>query len=92
MTENSNDTKLPVLITLGFVAMGVIIAAIGGLSSGSVFGGVVAALGAIPSCWGMWVGIQQKTQGTLLFSVLGFLTALAVAIVLIGLRVFHWFA
>ena len=91
MTENSNDTKLPVFITLGFVVIGLIIAAIGGISHGSVFGGVVASLGAIPACWGMFIGIQQKTQATLLFSVLSFLTALAVAVVLIGLRVFHWF-
>lgn len=86
------DSKTPVLVAFAFVAIGIVIAALQGISHGSIAGGVIAALGAIPACFGMWKGIQQETQGTLAISVVAVLVALAVGGVLIVLRVIHWVA
>jgi hypothetical protein len=86
------DSKTPVFIALAAVAVGIVIAAVQGITHGSILGGVVAALGAIPACFGMWKGIQQETQGTLAMSVGTVLLSLGVAAVLIVLRVIHWVA
>jgi hypothetical protein len=86
------DSKTPVFIALAAVAVGIVIAAVQGITHGSILGGVVAALGAIPACFGMWKGIQQETQGTLAMSVGTVLLALGVAAVLIVLRVIYWVA
>ncbi|MBL0212734.1 MAG: hypothetical protein IPQ07_02505 [Myxococcales bacterium] len=86
------DSKTPAFIALIAVAIGIAIAAIQGLTHGSIAGGVIAALGAIPACFGMWKGIQQETQGTLAMSVVAVLVALGVGGVLIVLRVVHWVA
>jgi hypothetical protein len=84
------DSKTPALAAFGLVAIGIVIAAIQGLSHGSIGGGIVAALGAIPACVGMWKGIQQETQGTLAISVAAVLVSLAVGAALIVLRVVAW--
>lgn len=84
------DSKMPVFVALAFVALGVVIAAAQGFTKGSIAGGVVAALGAIPACFGMWKGIQQETQGTLALSVTAVLASLGVGAVLIILRIVHW--
>jgi TRAP-type C4-dicarboxylate transport system permease small subunit len=84
------DTKTPALVAFVMVATGIAIAAVQGLVHGSIVGGVIAALGAIPACYGMWKGIQQETQGTLAVSVAAVLVALAVGGVLIVLRVVSW--
>jgi hypothetical protein len=84
------DTKTPAVIALVLVAVGVAIAAMQGLTVGSIAGGVIAVLGAIPACYGMWKGIQQETQGTLALSVVSVLLSLAVGGTLIVLRVVHW--
>ena len=86
------DSKTPVFIALAAVAIGIVIAAVQGITHGSILGGVVAALGAIPACFGMWKGIQQETQGTLAMSVGTVLLSLGVAAILIVLRVIHWVA
>lgn len=86
------DSKTPVFVALVAVAIGIVIAAMQGLTHGSIAGGVIAALGAIPACFGMWKGIQQETQGTLAMSVMTVLLALGVGGVLIVLRVVHWVA
>lgn len=86
------DSKTPVFVALAAVAVGIVIAAVQGITHGSILGGVIAALGAIPACFGMWKGIQQETQGTLAMSVGTVLLALGVAAVLIVLRVIHWVA
>lgn len=92
MGEPVTDTKMPAMIAFVFVALGIVIAAIGGggLFHGSILGGVLALAGAIPACLGMWKGIQQETQGTLAMSVLAVLVSLGVAALLIILRVVHW--
>jgi len=84
------DSKTPALAAVGMVVLGLVIAAMQGLSHGSIAGGVIAALGAGPACFGMWKGIQQETQGTLAISVGAVLLSLAVGGLLIVLRVVHW--
>lgn len=86
------DSKTPALAAFGMAVLGLVIAAIGGLSHGSMAGGIIAALGAIPACYGMWKGIQQETQGTLAISVGAVLVCLGIGGLLIVLRVIHWLA
>lgn len=84
------DSKTPALAAFGLVVLGLVIAAAQGFTHGSIAGGVIAAAGAIPACFGMWKGIQQETQGTLAISVGAVLVSLAVGGLLIVLRVIHW--
>jgi peptidoglycan biosynthesis protein MviN/MurJ (putative lipid II flippase) len=84
------DTKTPVYIALAMVAAGILIAAVQGIARGSLGGGILAAAGAIPACFGMWKGIQQETQRTLALSVTSVLLALGVGGILIVLRVVYW--
>ena len=78
-------------MAFGLVVFGLVIAAVQGLTRGSVAGGVIAALGAVPGLYGMWKGIQQETQGTLAISVVSVLVSLGVGGLLILLRVVDWF-
>jgi TRAP-type C4-dicarboxylate transport system permease small subunit len=84
------DTKTPVVVAFVMVVAGIAIAAVQGIVHGSLVGGIIAAAGAIPACYGMWKGIQQETQGTLALSVGAVLVSLAVGAVLIVLRVVSW--
>ena len=87
------DSKTPAMVAFGMIVLGLVIALIqGGVTHGSIVGGVIAALGAIPACFGMWKGIQQETQGTLAISVGAVLASLAVGGILIVLRIVHWIA
>jgi hypothetical protein len=81
------DTKTPAMVAFAMVVVGLAIAAVQGFFHGSILGGVIAAAGAIPACYGMWKGIQQETQGTLAISVTAVLVSLAVGGVLIVLGV-----
>jgi hypothetical protein len=85
------DSKTPALIAFGLVVLGLMIAAVQGLTHGSILGGLIAASGSIPACFGMWKGIQQETQGTLAASVTAVLVSLGVGGILILLRVVDWF-
>jgi hypothetical protein len=85
------DSKTPALVAFGLVVLGLMIAAVQGLTHGSILGGLIAASGAIPACFGMWKGIQQETQGTLATSVAAVLVSLGVGGILILLRVVDWF-
>jgi TRAP-type C4-dicarboxylate transport system permease small subunit len=79
------------MAAFALVVVGLVIAVIqGGVSHGSLTGGIIAACGAIPACYGMWKGIQQETQGTLAISVGAVLVALAAGGLLIVLRVVDW--
>jgi hypothetical protein len=84
------DNKTPAFAALGLVAIGIVIAAVQGFVHGSIGGGIIALLGTIPSCFGMWKGIQQETQGTLGLSVVALIASLLVGGLLIVLRVIHW--
>jgi hypothetical protein len=81
------DTKTPAIIAVVMAVAGIAIAATSGLTHGSILGGVIAGLGAIPACYGMWKGIQQETQGTLAVSVGAVLLSLGVGAILIVLAV-----
>ncbi|MBA3819121.1 MAG: hypothetical protein H0X17_09540 [Deltaproteobacteria bacterium] len=85
------DSKTPAMVAFGLVVLGIAIAAVQGFTRGSILGGVIAASGAIPACYGMWKGIQQETQGTLAMSVGAVLVSLGVGAILILLRVVDWF-
>jgi hypothetical protein len=85
------DSKTPALVAFGLVGLGLMIALVQGLTHGSILGGLIAASGAIPACFGMWKGIQQETQGTLAISVTAVLVALGVGGLLILMRVVDWF-
>jgi hypothetical protein len=84
------DSKTPAFVAFGMIAVGLLIALAQGLTHGSIAGGIIAALGAAPACYGMWKGIQQETQATLALSVGAVLLALAVGGILIVLRVLNW--
>jgi hypothetical protein len=84
------DSKTPALAAFGLIVFGLVIAAVQGLTRGSIAGGVIAGLGTIPACYGMWKGIQQETQGTLAISVTAVLASLGVGALLIVLRVVDW--
>ena len=85
------DSKTPAFVAYGLVVLGLMIAAVQGLTSGSILGGLIAASGAIPACYGMWKGIQQETQGTLAMSVVAVLVSLGVGGLLILMKVVDWF-
>lgn len=82
----SPDSKLPVAISLAFVAVGLIIGLIGGFTSGSWAGGIIAAMGVFPAMVGLWKGVQQENQGTLGLSVVAVLVSLGVGGLLIVLK------
>ena len=83
--------KTPAYVAFGLAVLGIVIAALqNGVLHGSILGGIIAAGGAIPACFGMWKGIQQETKGTLAISVTALLLALAAGGMLIVLRVMHW--
>lgn len=84
------DSKTPAFVAFALIAAGIAIAAAQGLLGGSIFGGIVAASGAIPACFGMWKGIQQETQGTLAISVIAVLASLGVGGILIILKIVDW--
>jgi hypothetical protein len=84
------DSKTPALAAVGMVVLGLVIAALSGITGGSIVGGLIAGLGAVPACYGMWKGIQQETQGTLAISVGAVLLSLAVGAILILLRFVDW--
>jgi hypothetical protein len=48
------DTKTPALVAFAMVVIGIAIAAVQGITHGSIAGGIIAAAGAIPACYGMW--------------------------------------
>src|SRR5215211_2104798 len=81
------DRKTPAIVAFVMVVIGIAIAAVQGITHGSIFGGILAASGAIPACYGMWKGIQQDTQGTLAVSVTAVLASLVIGALLIVLRV-----
>lgn len=78
------------MIAFALIGVGILIAAMQDLKHGSIGGGIVAALGTIPGCYGMWKGIQQEGQGSLAASVSAVVLSLAVGAVLIVLRVINW--
>lgn len=87
---SSPKVQTPLLISVGLVAAGVIIAAIGGITAGSILGGVIAALGVVPACWAAWAGMQRETQASLGLAILLVFVSLGVGGLLLLLRVVDW--
>lgn len=90
MSNPVPDSKTPIFVALGLVAVGLVIGLAFGFTKGTILGGVIAAAGAIPAAVGMWKGIQQQTQTTLAMSVGVLLLSLGVGGLLIVLRVIDW--
>lgn len=88
--SSSTRTKAPILLSLGLIAAGIVIAAAGGLTGGSVAGGAIAALGAVPACYAAWLGMQKETQGSLAMALLLVFASLGVGGILLLLRVVDW--
>jgi hypothetical protein len=86
----STRTQAPLLLSLALIAVGVIVAAIGGITSGSVLGGVIAALGLVPACYAAWLGMQKETQASLGMALLLVFVSLGVGGILLLLRVVDW--
>ena len=82
---SASETKLPNLVALVFIILGLVIG-----SFGSILGAVIAGLGVVPACWGIWTGMQQQTQGGLVWSIVLAMASLGVAALLIVLRVVDW--
>jgi len=87
---SSTRTQAPLLLSLGLIATGVIIATVGGLTSGSILGGIIAALGLVPACYAAWLGMQKETQGSLGMALLLVFVSLGVGGILLLLRVVDW--
>lgn len=88
-----NDTSLgkaPPLVALFMVLAGVIIAILGRLGAAAIIGGLIAGLGVVPSIYGLWTGIQQKTQTTMALAILTLFLSLGVGIILLLISVFGW--
>ena len=62
---SKSSVQTPLFISLALVVVGLILGAIGGISSGSIAGGIIAACGIIPAAWAAWAGMQQETQKSL---------------------------
>jgi hypothetical protein len=87
---SSTRTQAPLFLSLALIAAGVIIAAAGGIASGSVLGGVIAALGALPACYAAWLGMQKQTQASLALALLLLFASLGLSGILVLLRVVDW--
>lgn len=83
------SAKVPQLITVGLVVVGVVIALVSG-PLGKIVGGGVAASGVLPSGWSAWLGIQQETQASMAISLVLGLAALGVGALLVVLGVVDW--
>lgn len=89
MASSVPDSKTPVLVAFGFIALGIVLAAMHGIVHGSIGGGILAAIGVIPALIGMWKGLQQETQNTLALAVTAVILSLGVGGVLIVLGIVH---
>jgi len=87
---SSSRTQAPLLLSLALIAAGVILAAVGGITSGSVLGGVIAALGVVPALYATWLGMQKETQSSLGMALLLVFASLGVGGILLLLRVVDW--
>ena len=89
MSKSSAQT--PLFISLALVIVGLVLGAIGGLTSGSILGGVIAACGTIPAGWAAWAGMQQETQKSLAGALAMLFVSLGVGGLLIILGIINLF-
>ncbi len=83
---SNQNSSMPLFASAALVIAGLVIGAISGLSSGSLLGGVLALAGLFPACYSAWLGVQQETQTTLLYSILLVLASVGVG----GLLIILW--
>lgn len=81
------DTKLPALAAFGLAAIGLVLGLVLGGLTGTIVGCLIVLLGAAPAIYGMWKGLQQATQTSLLLSVVALIFSLAAAALLIILNI-----
>lgn len=82
--------KIPPLVSLLMVIVGALISVLGGFGVSAIIGGAIAAAGCMPASYGIWTGMQQKTQATLAFSLLMLILSLVIGVLLIVLSVLGW--
>ena len=88
-----NDTatgKLPPLISFLMVIVGALISILGGFGVAAIIGGLIALAGAMPASYGIWTGMQQKTQATLGLSLLMLLVSMGAGLLLLLLSILGW--
>jgi len=82
----SSASKLSHVAALACVLIGIL----SGLFGRPIIGAEIAAIGVIPACYGMWMGIQFETQGALLRSILLLVLALGTAALLVVAALLGW--
>ncbi|HTE55058.1 MAG TPA: hypothetical protein VK698_29605 [Kofleriaceae bacterium] len=87
---STTRTQAPLLLSLALIAAGVIVTAVGGLASGSIVGGIIAACGAVPALYATWLGMQKQTQSSMGMALLLVFASLGVGTLLLLLRVVDW--
>lgn len=88
---SKSSVQTPLFISLALVVVGLILGAIGGLGSGSIVGGIIAACGIIPAAWAAWAGMQQETQKNLAGALAMVFVSLAVGGLLLILGIINLF-
>ncbi len=84
------SAKVPLLISLAFVGIGLVLGLIGGSAGTLIAGGVIAAAGVIPAAWGAWAGMQGETQAGLSGALGMVFLSLGVGGLLVILGIIDW--
>ena len=84
------NAKTPIFMSLAFVVIGLVLGAIGGITSGSILGGIIAGCGIIPAAWGAWSGMQQETQTSLAGAIAMLFVSVGVGGLLLVLGIIDW--
>jgi hypothetical protein len=91
MSETPNG-KTPPLIAAALILVGILVGVLTRSPGGLIAGGVVAAAGSAPAGYGLWVGMQQKTQASLAMAILTLIGSLAVGALLVVIGLIDWIA
>jgi hypothetical protein len=84
------NPNIPLFLSAALVTVGVALGLEGGISNGSLWGGVCAALGVIPAAWACWGGMQLSTQRSLALAIIMVYLSLGVAGLLTMLWLINW--
>ncbi|WP_428264360.1 hypothetical protein [Haliangium sp.] len=85
---SASTSKLPHIAALACIVLGLLL----GILGSTLTGGIIAGVAVIPACWGMWAGMQQDSQGSLVLALLLFVVSVGVTSLLIVARVLGWLA
>ncbi|HET6612751.1 MAG TPA: hypothetical protein VFG83_12215 [Kofleriaceae bacterium] len=89
MSLSSNPYRFS-LVAMGFVLAALAIALLGGFSGVSVWAGILAAAGVVPSAMGIVLGLREKTQGAFLVALLMLFVSLGTSVALFVVGVAGW--